>query len=84
MHKSRRFGIPGIDRTHEVKRNYDPRHNACNSATGKSCPVCFLSVLVVQFLHHDAKEVYGSVNCEDQDSSSKIPKPDQHTNQNYH
>ncbi len=83
MHKSRRFGIPGIDRTHGLKHELDPEYGTCDAATDKSCPVCFLGLLVVQF-HHDANEVPGCVDGEDLDDGCNISNSNPHSYPNDH
>jgi hypothetical protein len=67
VHKHRRFGIHRTNRAYEVKHDDNPGHDPGNTTVDESCPVGFLSLLIVEYLH-DAKQVHGGIDRENQNN----------------
>jgi len=83
VYEGRRFGARRVDGAKEVDHDDHPGNDPCHTSINEGKPVGLLGVLVVVF-HHDAKQVHGRVQEEDQDDASQIPDANQLPDENNH
>ena len=75
--------ITGVNRSHEVDNDNDPRQDAGENAIDEGGPIGFNRSLI-ELLHKKAKEVHRGVNTEDEDQGANIPQADQHADKDDH